>query len=204
MMKNIAKNAIPKILSLAVLLLIMSGCLRDKLTECSPIEPNNNVKIDFTLFGGGVFTDDVTSVIAVLFDDEGTYIPPAITINKDSLEQYAGMEMALDPGDYRMVFWANIGENTEVKVVDDIPIIIYKNADRTSRRVVGNGDPVWYAPAVESVRVSEIPQPLEYHSFTVPVEGEYTDEVAFAKTHSLVDIYRVAARNRIYAARGNN
>jgi hypothetical protein len=167
---------------------IMAGCIREDLSDCPPVRSENNVKIDFRLFDGGVFTNNVSSVIAVVFDSAGRYIPPAIMLDQTTLFQYAGVELALAPGDYRMVFWANVGDNTEIKVVNGVPIITYKNVTGENE-VLGNGDPVWYAPAIAATRAGEVPQPLEYYSFTVPEEGDFTDVVSFTETHNSVNIY---------------
>ncbi len=182
---------------LVVPVLLAAGCIGEDRSDCPPpqmppeVPPiENNVKIDFTLFDGeGPFTDEITSVIAVLFDDQGTYIPPAITLDKAMLDRYPGLEMTLAPGEYRMVFWANVGENTEIRVVDGTPVIIYKNADGSQEQVLGNGDPVWYAPAVAAARVDANAQPLDHHDFTVTADGNFTDQVAFTQTHHSVNVY---------------
>ncbi len=176
-----------RMLCLTALAYAMMGCIREDMSGCPPAEPN--VKISFTLFDEGLFTDEITSVVAVLFDGQGTYVPPATTLDKATLEQYAGIEIALAPGNYRMVFWANVGDNTEIRVIDGTPVLTYKNFDGTEQQVLGNGDPVWYAPAVSATRVDSDARPLRYYEFTVPVNGSYTDEVAFTETHNTVNIY---------------
>lgn len=183
-------NVIPRQFCLAALVLAAAGCIREDLSNCPP--PGPNVKIDFTLFDPqSLFTDEIESVIAVLFDQQGTYIPPATTLDKAALDRYPGVEMALDPGGYRMVFWANVGNNTEIKVVDGVPVITYKNLDGTVEQVLGNGDPVWYAPAVpaSTTRVDTNAQPLEHYEFTVTAGDDYTDQVAFTQTHNSVNVY---------------
>ncbi len=167
---------------------VVAGCIGEDLSGCLPPPPEPNVKIGFTLFDQGEFTDEITSVIAVLFDGQGTYIPPARRLDEAALDRYTGVELTLDPGDYRMVFWANVGDNTEIRVVDGTPLMIYKSFDGTEQQVIGNGDPVWYAPAVAATR-AEVARPLQYYEFTVPASGNYTDQVAFIETHNSINIY---------------
>ncbi len=187
-MKNRVKNKLSGVLCLAALASITAGCIKEELKECPPAA--SNVKIDFTLFDEqSLFADEIASVIAVLFDEQGTYIPPAMTLDKNTLDQYAGVELALAPGDYRMVFWANVGTNTEIQVVDGVPMITYKDIDGTQEQVLSNGDPVWYAPAVATTRVDVNAQPLEHYAFTVPADGNFTDRVAFTQTHNSVNVY---------------
>ena len=180
-------NVSLRLLCLAAVASVMAGCVREDPGNCPPAEPN--VKINFTLFDEGLFTNEIMSVIAVLFDGQGTYIPPAKTLDKATLDRYAGVELALAPGNYRMVFWANVGNNTEIKVVDGTPALTYKNLDGTEEQMLGNGDPVWYAPAVAATRGEGNAQPLQYYGFTVPADGDYTDEVAFTETHNSVNVY---------------
>ncbi len=176
-----------RLLCLTALAFAVTGCIWEDRSGCPP--PGPNVKVAFTLFDGGVFTDEITSVVAVLFDGQGTYISPAITLDKAALERYTGVELALAPGDYRMVFWANTGDNTEIRVVDGTPVITYKNFDGTEQQVLGNGDPVWYAPAVSESRTETDVRPLRYYEFTVPASGNYTGEVAFTEAHNAMNIY---------------
>ena len=175
-----------RLLCLTALTSVMAGGVREDTSGCPPTEPN--VKIGFTLFGEGVFADEITLVTAVLFDGQGTYIPPVITLGKTALERYAGVELALDPGEYRMVFWANMDDNTEIRVIDGTPVITYKDFGGAAQQVLGNGDPLWYAPAVAAARAGENAQPLRYYEFTVPADGNYTGEVAFTKAHNAVNI----------------
>ncbi len=184
-------NLILRLACFAVLTPLVYGCIKEDLKDCPPPTAVNNVKIDFALFNPqDLFTDEISSVIAVLFDGQGTYIPPTKTLDKAALDQYPGIEMALAPGDYRMVFWANVGTNTQIKVGDDgIPIITYTAADGTNQQVIGNGDPVWYAPAVAASRVDQNAQPLENYQFAVPADGNYTDQVSFTETHNSVNVY---------------
>ncbi len=191
-----------KILRLLCLAAVVSagvGCVAERTDDCPP--PGPNVNIDFGLFDGGVFTREITSVAAVLFDGRGNYIPPATTLDRTALERFAGVNLTLDPGDYRMVFWANVGENTDIRVVDGTPVLVYKDFDGTERQVMGNGDPVWYAPAVRATRVEGSTseegatrvdvdaRPLSYYEFTVTAQGEHTGRVNFTETHNTVNIY---------------
>ncbi len=180
------RNVSLYMLCLATLAPAMTGCVREDLSDCPPL--GSNVRIAFSLFDEGVFTDEITSVTAVLFDGQGRHIPPATTLGKADLKQYAGMELALAPGDYRMVFWANVDDNMEIRDVDGILVVAYKNLDETGQQVLGNGDPVWYAPAVAATRAEGNARPLRYYHFTVPARGDYTGEVAFTKAHNSVNV----------------
>ena len=174
-------------LCLAAAVSAVAGCVREDRSGCPP--PGPNVKIGFALFDEGLFTDEITSVTAVLFDGQGTYIPPATTLDKAALDRYAGVNLTLAAGDYRMVFWANVGNNTGFRVIDGIPVLTYRNFDGTEQQVFGNGDPVWYAPAVPATRTDAVARPLRYYEFTVPASGGYTGGGGFTETHNTVNIY---------------
>ncbi len=183
---------IEKILRLVSLAAVIAaagtGCVAENTDDCPP--PGPNVTIGFSLFDGGIFTREIASVVAVLFDGQGAYIPPATTLDRTALERFAGVNLTLAPGDYRMVLWANVGANTDIRVVDGTPMLLYKDFDGTDRQVVSNGDPVWYAPAVGATsRVDPHARPLRYYEFTVPADGDYTGRVDFTETHNTVNIY---------------
>ena len=176
-----------RLLAFAALASAVAGCIAEDYSGCPPAGPN--VKISFTLFDGGRFTDEITSVTAVLFDGQGTYISPATTLDEAALNRYAGVDLTLVQGDYRMVFWANEGDNTEIRVIEGTPVLTYKDFDETENRVLGNGDPVWYAPAVRATRAVGDFRPIRYYGFTVPARGNHTDRVVFTQAHNSLNIY---------------
>lgn len=176
-----------RLLCLTALAYAAAGCIAEDMSGCPPAEPN--VRIAFTLFDGGIFTDEITSVTALLFDGQGKYIPPATTLGKADLERYAGVRLALVPGDYRMVLWANVDNNAEIRVIDGTPVVTYKDFTGTAGPVPGDGDPVWYAPAVPATRVDTDARALLYHEFRAPAKGSYTDRVAFTEAHNALNIF---------------
>ncbi len=178
-----------RLMSLAALIAAAgTGCVAENTDDCPP--PGPNVTIGFSLFEGGIFTREITSVVAVLFDGQGAYIPPAMRLDRAALDSFEGVKLTLDPGDYRMVLWANVGANTDIRVVDGAPVVVYEQFDGSEGRVVGNGDAVWYAPAVDATsRVDRHARPLRWYEFTLTAEGGHTGRVAFTETHNTVNIY---------------
>lgn len=181
---------------LAAVTAAAAGCVAEDTDGCPPAGPN--VEIRFSLLGGGVFSHEIGSVVAVLFDGQGNHVPPATTLDADALESFRGVRLTLPAGDYRMVLWANVGDNTEIGAVDGEPAVVYNDFDGTKRLVAGNGDAVWYAPAVrkeeparaaEATRVDPDARPLRWYGFTVTEEEGHTGEVAFTEAHNTVNIY---------------
>jgi hypothetical protein len=174
-------------------LVLLTGCFKGEDGYCPPdvggrgpgTENDYNVRLAFSLFDGEAFRNSVTNVDAVLFDGGGNYLRSE-QITSEELAEYEGLTLELAPGDYRMVFWANVGGNTKYEVVGDEAYITYSNIGAFD--MTGNGGKLFYAPYGVPSRVGE--QPLNYYAFTVPASGElYNDQVQFINAYRSLDLF---------------
>lgn len=182
----------------AVLLLVLcsfTGCFKEDYSLCPPEEPKVNARLDFRLLnnrGNDVFADNITSVNIGVFNNEGVYLFTE-HLNHAALMNLQGVDLLLTPGKYRIVFWANINENTKIEGLDGTPQqaaprITYNGImSRSALPVCGNGDRVYYAPCESEQSGNYIPG--EYYSLTILPNTPYTDVVYFTHAHRSLEIY---------------
>jgi hypothetical protein len=181
-----------KILRTALLLLpavALAGCIGEDYGVC---EPERNVKFDFRLVGENGFTEHVSSVEAYIYDGSGNYLRSE-RIDSRGLATFEGMQLTLDPGEYRMVFWANMNGNTDVQGHDRGSGVVSHADHRYGAPgvVTVNGDRLWYGPSIPpapSTRATRgIPQ--EHYALTIPEGGEFSDVIHFTHAHRSLAIW---------------
>lgn len=118
------------------------------LAHCATAEtkgPQPTVSIDFALDSGETFAAKVRSVDAGIFDGEGNYLRTERVENPGK-----GMQIALDPGDYRLVFWGNVGKSTKIDDIDNggAGRVVHNDAifDMAGMHVMREIDPLYYGP----------------------------------------------------------
>lgn len=177
----IRKKTFIRMTALLLALYSLTGCHREDYSFCPPEVIEDNVRLEFRLVSGEVFKDKVTTVRVDIYDGSGAFLKTE-QIGQAAISEYAGMVVTLDPGDYRMVFWANTGGNTTVSGTDRVT---YAQISGTTPPATGNGDRVWYAP----YGATRADAPLEYYTLTVPDGGDYSDVVYFTHAHRSLEIY---------------
>ncbi len=183
-----------KVLRTTLLLLSivsLSGCFKQDYSICPPGE--RNVRLDFRLIGEDNFTRHINSVDAYIYDAAGTFLRTE-RIEEAQLDQHQGMFLTLTPGDYRMVFWANMDRNTEVSGHDNGAgeIGLPNNHYNDQGVVTANGDRLWYGPSTPPTRINTRVtrgNPQEHYALSVPRQGEFTDVIHFTPAHRSLEIY---------------
>jgi hypothetical protein len=167
-------------------LLSLQGCFKQDYSMCPP---DYNVRLDLGLAGNDDFAENVVSVDAYIYDVAGNYLYTE-HLDKSELNDYRGLQLWLAPGDYRMVFWANIGTNTVVRGdVGDAGYVGYSDSSYNAGGfVIADADRLWYAPCVDQ-RGDDRGIPQDYYSLRVPAEGVYSDTVLFGYAYRSIEIY---------------
>jgi hypothetical protein len=174
-------------LTLLIPMLLLTGCFKQDYSICPP--DDFNVRIDLGLTSNEDFARNVASVDAYIYDAVGNYIYTE-HLDKHELDNYQGMELRLDPGEYRMVFWANMGTNTVANGYEgDSGYVSYTDNSYNSAGVVTtNADHLWYAPYIIQ-RSDDRGSPQDYYSLIVPAQGVYSDVVLFGYAYRSLEIY---------------
>jgi hypothetical protein len=179
------------IITTAVLLFALSGCVKQESEYCPPPPPT--VSFDFVLSSGEDFGERVTAVNVGVFDSAGNYLHTA-RVSKSDLEFHEGMEMSLAPGDYRLVFWANMNGSTNLKDLSDDMTgrVMHSEAvfDK-DRRVVGQTDPLFYAPFGElppgSSRTGSGSH--DYYPLTILPDTKENHVISFIHAYRILEIF---------------
>lgn len=99
---------------LAALLISLSvaSCIRDDRSDCK-----GKVHLDFIYYGDGsedIFQSKITKVNMFLYSADDFSLVQTMTIDQSSLAKSQGVDLDLDPGSYRAVFWGNAYSSTEI------------------------------------------------------------------------------------------
>jgi hypothetical protein len=173
-------------MTLLLPLLFHAGCFKQDYSMCPPV---SNVKLDFRLIGNNDFAGNVASVNSYIYDTMGNHLRTE-HLDKNDLDNYQGMSIFLTPGDYRMVFWANVSDTSIAGYQDnETGYVRYSELCYNPQgTVTTDADKLWYGPCTtQRSEPKGIPQ--EYYQLTVPAEGEYSDEVLFTHAHRSIEIY---------------
>lgn len=179
--------------ALIALTLLFAGCLKQDYSDCGL---ENNCVLMFELRDGNgtsLFAEKIHSIDAVVFDANQCYVAHA-RVTKDALNQFPGIRFSVEPGEYRVVCWGNVSQNTSM-----IGITEKFNFDQCYLETVSNttGCPLYYAPQKDA---SDRPDPIvtradnfvpdyNLYSITVPPGQVTTKEIEFSRAHRNVNVY---------------
>jgi hypothetical protein len=175
-----------------VLLFLLAGCM-NQASEYCPLPAT--VSFDFVLSSGESFGERVTAVNAGVFDSAGNYLHTT-RVGKSNLEKHEGMDMSLPPGDYRIVFWANMNGSTKAEGLDGAMTGRLTHSDTVFdayNRVVGQTDPLFYAP------FGELPQAVsragtgshDFYPLTVEPGTVENHVISFIHAYRIIEVFLV-------------
>lgn len=176
-----------------VLVLLFTGCFKQDSSDC---DGEGNCELRFFLHdadGANVFTDKIFRVDAVVFDAEHRYVTHKM-VTEDELKMFAGTKLTLMPGEYRVVCWGNIDENTRVvgksdkQYFEDLYLEVVSDA---------TGDPLYYAPAKEVEEVDDVVtfrEPkfnLDGDGFVLEIQSgdDVVKDMYFTRAYRRIEVY---------------
>ena len=165
-----------KHLIMMLFILLTVGCIKEDWSDC------NNVTIMFRYSDAGSdpFTDYIEKVNLSVYRADGSFVGTH-QIDKASLDRFTGIELNLDPGEYRIVCWGNVLDYTNINNHSTTPFIdgVLKHNTTTPE----NGDPLFYGP-----RLSNIDNP-DVFKITVSSSGQMTTEtIDFGPAHNIIEV----------------
>jgi hypothetical protein len=168
---------------LLLVLLPLAGCFREDYSFCPP----DIIKLDFRLTSGESFKENVYSVEVGIFDGDGNFIRSE-RVEQSAINEFEGMLLSLDPGNYRLVFWGNVNGDTKIDGIGTVsPQVVYSEIAGTDPGNVIDAEKLYYAPYGTNSQGEKAPLP--YYALTVPATGSYTDIVYFTPAHRSLKIY---------------
>jgi Protein of unknown function (DUF1812). len=100
------KMKLLKIASILILLLL-TGCVDENTDDCPP---KNNGSLKFSYLD---FPEHIQRVDVGIFDKDGMFVESKL-VEKNALEEFMGVYLNLDAGEYTAVCWGNAFENTRI------------------------------------------------------------------------------------------
>lgn len=174
---------IPTLMFLAVIMLLLAGCLHEKYDSCPMDPPQDNVTLHFVLDdgkGGCRLLSDVGVIDVAVYDDAGRCVM-AKNVSQAELELFKGVTFTLPEGNYSVVAWGNIGANCVHSDMELIDAAHVTYRERAGGRVA-NTDKVFYAP-------SNSVQPAHCYEMDVDRNAGHTGTLRFMESHRTIQIY---------------
>jgi hypothetical protein len=187
-------------------LLSLSGCITEQMDDCTDeiIIPTRGVNLDFVLNSGEKFGQRIITVDVGIFDGRGNYLRSE-RASKEQIAVREGMDLALDPGDYRLVFWANMNGSTKFANVDTWMSAKVVHEDRLfdpgGRHVTGQTDPLYYAPFPETSSDPTMTRASEFYPLTVTGKESQRHTVSFTHAYRILDIYIYGLKDMLPSVR---
>jgi hypothetical protein len=187
------------IISTVLMFLTTTGCVKEASQYCPP---PTSVSFDFVLSSGEHFGERVTAVNVGVFDGDGNYMHTE-RVGKADLETHEGMDLALPPGDYRFVFWANMNGSTNVEGLDGGfagRITHSEDIFDENHHIVGQTDPLFYAPfgvpPPAASRAKAVSQ--DYYPLTIEEEKIDTHIISFIHAYRIIEIFIVGMDEGVF------
>lgn len=173
-------------------MLALSGCLKEHPGECD-ISENLEVLFTYSDAPNEDFTDRITSVDVILFNNHGRFLEHR-RASLNELSAYAGMRFTVPSGRYHVVAWGNVRDNSVfnaftsgVTMFRDCVLEIDPSSTET-------GDPIYYAPyrekpAARSGEVSTRDDSLAFYAVDVPPGRKTTKILDFVRAHRTLNVW---------------
>ncbi len=175
---------------------LLYGCIDEDLSS-GPKVTENNLQLKFVHTDGNgsdIFNDKIERVDVFVYDANEHFVKKH-HVGNSSLSAFAGTNLTLPPGTYRLVCWGNaVEDNTQYKPTEGSLLketllltgLPNKNEQEDDTDVViatGHGVPLYYAPRSKDVPTSEV------FTLTVPREGVKSTAINFGSAHIKVQVY---------------
>lgn len=175
-------------ISLLLSALFLHACIGEDMDGCVETETNNlTLKFCYTDGDGwDVFSDKINKVDVFVFDQAGSFVCTE-SVDKTSLSIFAGIQMGLSSGTYRIVCWANSFDNTTFNLFDNnisFGDAFIHNSLWDGDALLVNGDPLYYGQPIQD----ELSSTQEL-IVTVPEKGEITATIPFCPAHITIEVF---------------
>lgn len=156
---------------LLLLPLLLGGCIKEHLGECPAAA--DNVRLDFVYTGDGtddIFSSVVGSVDVYVYNAQGKKVA-SVVLEKAELEREQGTTMTLAAGEYRVVCWGNVSDNSEISGADDCSTAVLHHPLYVSGGRMSANDPLYYGTCAQLV----VPSGGRHAAQTVELRSAHID-----------------------------
>lgn len=159
------------------------GCIGEDMSGCPP---EMNIRLTFSYRGD---TDDPTMfrkmidrVSLYVFDRESGRHILTKTIEKNDLQRFEGTRLYLPEGSYRIVSWANAGDDTEILVSGTLAECRVHAPAYTSQEHIATNDHLYYGELDLTVPAAVVRR-------RVNSAAETTGDIPHRSAHINVEVY---------------
>lgn len=189
-----------RLLILTSLALLLSGCMKEDMSECIL---EGDLTLTFTLpdkNGKDRFSAHIDAVEVLIFNNEGRFLMHK-TVSKKMLGEFQGLKMTLPAGTYNLMCWGNVLDNSRFsQFVPDVTLFEECSLEipHTSTQT---GDQVYYAPHKEKpsafllngdipeLVTKDIGKEYEIYKINIPAGENVTKNLPFIRAHRTVHVY---------------
>lgn len=155
------------LMALALVAGVLAGCIREDRSDC-PCD----VFLDFVYTGDGdtdIFPDKIDRVNMYIYRASDKSLAGELVLDSPVLDREQGTHLSLSPGDYRIVCWGNVMENTQVETSYDEARVAEPVMFRGTEQFTGT-DPLYFSELEISV-----PESLQDVHATCKFESAHID-----------------------------
>lgn len=183
-----------KLFHISLLLLsamLLNGCIGEDTDNC-PSVITNNLTIGFRYFddtGTDIFNQKIDKADLFVYDTQGRFVTSQ-RIDKTSLSAFAGAQLSLEAGTYRIVCWGNAADKSafyNIEAGKTFADALISNATIDAHSVALNGDKLYYAPEPKATTAASVSS--QGFTISVPEEGTKNETITFFRAHIRVIAY---------------
>lgn len=173
--------------------LFMTGCLKQDYSDCFDEE---NVVLKFDLLnsdGTSIFADKIYGIDVMVYDANHHYVAQG-RLSKTDLNEFPGIRFTLEPGEYRVVCWGNITNNSNIFGISDAGVFGECYLETVSD---ATGCPIYYGPEKEItdrdtpivVRGSGTGIDNADHTLVVQPNKQNTKDILLTQAHRNIKVF---------------
>lgn len=156
--------------------LLLSGCFRQDYSDCT-YPDNLKLTLNLTVEGGaGSLNEKVNRLDLFIYDVDGQQVAYR-EVRKESEDSFQEQAFTLESGEYHIVCWGNITEETKIVGVDE-KLPFQECYLETISEVTAS--PLYYAFD---------PPARDYYRVLVPHNEEVAKEMTFIRAHRTIRVY---------------
>lgn len=162
---------------------LFGGCINEDTDSCAEIVKNNlTLTFEHTdSEGADIFHANIHKVDVFVFDTNGSFVKRQ-SVEEKALSAFAGTELHLNPGTYRLICLGNIYAKTSLSGFDKDSLFskaFINFGILNSQNRAKDADPLYYAPKLSA----------QSFKVTVPEQGTQTATIPFRSIHIKIEVY---------------
>jgi hypothetical protein len=162
---------------------LFGGCINEDTDSCAEIVKNNLTLIfeHTDSKGADIFHDNIHKVDVFVFGTNGSFVKRQ-SVDEKALSTFAGTELSLKAGTYRLICLGNIYAKTSLSGFDKDSLFskAFINFGILNEHNITKGaDPLYYAPKLSA----------QSFKVTVPEQGTQTATIPFRSIHIKIEVY---------------